>query len=241
MFETIELHETTSHHEILLNRPNKLNALSSQMVQDLHAALSKLKDAEPKIVVLRGAGKSFCSGHDLSTPVNFTTEEEAITELSKMQEITKMIVEYPAPVIAALHGYALGAGFEIALNCDLIYATESTTLGFPELKVGLSITQGSSYLLPRLVGLYKAKELIFYSKQIKATEAYDLGLINAIYPDEQLLDKVYENISELQERSIGSLAEIKKLFNQGLDNSFESSLQDEIYTLMKLLNEVGDK
>lgn len=239
LYETIELNETEKYYEILLNRPHKLNALSPQMSNDLHAALTKLCNSPAKILLIRGAGDSFCSGHDLSTAVDFATVEEAKTELRKLQEITKMIIDYPAPVIAALHGYALGAGFEIALNCDLLYAAENTTLGFPELKVGLSITQGSSFLLPRLVGLFKAKELIFYSKQIKAEEAYELGLINAIYEDEQFLDQVYENIEKLQGMSLAFLAEIKKLLNKGMENSLDGSLQEEVNTLLNLLSEVG--
>src|SRR5690606_9536948 len=95
------------------------------MIDDLHAALKQLQDSTPKILLIRGEGGSFCSGHDLSTPVNFASVAEAEAELSKLQDITRLIVTYQAPVIAALHGYALGAGCEIALNCDLLYAAEN--------------------------------------------------------------------------------------------------------------------
>lgn len=238
VYETIKINETSSYYELLLNRPEKLNALSPQMIHELHVALKKLTEISPKIVLLRGEGRSFSTGHDLSTPVNFTSIEEAEAELNKLQEITKMIVTYPAPVIAAIHGYALGAGCEIALNCDLLYASENTKIGFPELNVGLSITQGTSYFLPRLVGLFKAKELVFYSKQIDANEAFELGLINEIYKEDEFVLKVYEKVEELSEKSIDSLIEMKKLFNHGIDSSLDQSLKKEIYTLIKLLNKV---
>lgn len=238
MYKTIIVKEKDSHYEIILNRPEKLNALSPEMIDDLHAALKQLQDSTPKILLIRGEGGSFCSGHDLSTPVNFASVAEAEAELSKLQDITRLIVTYQAPVIAALHGYALGAGCEIALNCDLLYAAENAIIGFPELNVGLSITQGTSFLLPRSVGLYKAKEWIFYSRQIEAKEAYALGLINEIYKEDEFLDKVYENIEELKKKPIQSLGEIKKLFNKGMAHTLNDSLKEEIHSLIKLLNEV---
>src|SRR5690625_3397346 len=199
MQDTIIIDESTTFYEITLNRPEKLNALSKQMVFNLHEALSQLKDKPPKALLLKGAGTSFCSGQDLNATVDFSDLQKAEEFLWTMQEITTMIIEFPAPVISAIQGYALGAGFEIALNSDLIYAADDAVLGFPELKVGLSITQGSSYFLPKKVGLLKAKELLFFSENITAQEAKELGLINSIFKQEELFEKVEEKINILNE------------------------------------------
>lgn len=236
MYETIKLKESASHYTIILNRPEKLNALSNQMIEELHATLSNLKQQTPKVLLIKGEGTSFCTGHDISSNVSFTNEADAMMQLSKMQEITTMITNYPAPVIAALHGYALGAGFEIALNCDLLYASDQAIFGFPELEVGLSITQGTSYFLPRSIGLTKSKEFIFFSENITAEQAKELHLINDIFDEQLFFESVNKKASKLSEKSIEALQQIKRLLNEGINASLDESLKSEVMTIAKLLS-----
>lgn len=236
MYETIKLKESLTNYTIIFNRPEKLNALSEQMIEELHATLLHLKDKTPMVLLLKGEGTSFCTGHDVSSSISFANEEDAMNKLGKLQEITSMITNYPAPVVAALHGYALGAGFEIALNCDLLYASDQAIFGFPELEVGLSITQGTSYFLPRAVGLTKSKEFIFFSEKITAQKAKELSLINEIFNDDHLFESVNKKIEILSKKSLFALNEAKQLLNSGMNASLDHSLKHEITTLSKLLS-----
>src|SRR5690625_3537282 len=189
------------------------------MVTEMHTALMELKDKPPKILLLTGAGTSFCSGHDLSTPPSFSDAISIQTFLQKMQEITTTLVRFPAPVITAIQGYALGAGLEIAMNSDLIYAANDAVLRFPELEVGLSITQGSSYFLPRKVSLQKAKELLYFGEEINAKEAKELGFINEFFPTDTLLKEVHQFIEKLNEKPVHALSSVKNLLNRGAETT----------------------
>lgn len=237
MYETIELNNKENYNEIVLNRPHKLNALSERMVYDLHDALLNLTKSSPKILLIRGHGDSFCSGHDLSEPVDLTDEQKMLNYLKKMQEITKLIVQYEAPVISALQGYALGAGFEIALNSDLIYAASNTKIGFPELKIGLSITQGSSYFLPKKLGLQKAKELLYFGHNIGSQEAKEIGLFNEVFEENEMMEKVLEKINILSERSLKSINIVNGLLHEGYSGTLEKSLDNEMNALIQLYSE----
>lgn len=232
LYETILVEKQVWGNVLILNRPEKLNALSPTLVEELHDVLQQLVEEKPNLLLIKGAGSSFCSGHDLSTPL----PEKKDAGIIKLQKITECIVNFPAPVIAEVSGYALGAGCELALNCDLIYASEKAVFGFPELKVGLSITQGSSFFLPRAVGLPKAKELLFFSQNISSQEALKLRLINDIYPEDKLASIVHEKLVTLSKNSPSTLKAIKDLFNKGVQSSFEESLEFEVEELVKLLN-----
>src|SRR5699024_10562807 len=207
MYKMVKLEESASHYTIILHRPDKLNALTPQLIKELHQTLSHLMISPWKLILLKGSGTSFSTGHDVSTNISFDSLDDAQNQLKTLQEITKMITNYPVPVISAIHGYALGAGFEIALNCDLIYAANDATFGFPELEVGLSITQGTSYFLPRIIGLPKAKELIFFSKNFTANTAQEMGLINKTFTNESLFSEVINIIETLNNKSIHALKE----------------------------------
>jgi len=223
------------HNELVLNRPEKLNAFSPELVIKFHQALVQLQAAEPKLLIIKGAGNNFSSGHDVDTVISKDNFEQFENQLKILQEITEMIVSYEAPVIAQVEGYALGAGCEIALNCDLVYASEDAVLGFPELDVGLSITQGSSYLLQKLVGPQKAKELIYFRKNIRATEAWELGLINEVIKKENITSSIEKKIEKLAKVKINSMSSVKKLFNYSAEHSLAESMKKESETLISLL------
>lgn len=235
MNQTILIEKHPWGSSLILNRPEKLNALSPELVQELYDSLQRLQEELPPLLVIKGAGTSFCSGHDLSFPTPSPDDLEQLEGVEKLQKITECIVNFPSPVIAQVSGYALGAGCEIALNCDLIYASDNAVFGFPELKVGLSITQGSSYFLPRAVGLPKAKELLFFSQTISAEKALELRLINEVFPENELVSQVEEKLLFLSKNSAAALKAIKKLFNAGNESTINESLKLEVEELVKLL------
>ena len=166
---------------IKFNRPEVLNALNPEAVDNLVELLGDAAgDTEVKAVVISGTGRSFCAGWDLKVAQEefsdvqsgkMTALEIAETSTEGLQEVARLIRYCDKPVIAACHGYAVGAGCEIAIDCDLIVAAEGTRFGFPELSAGLSITGGVTKLLPMIVGLNKARELAFTGEFIDAEEA----------------------------------------------------------------------
>ena len=156
--------------EIRLSRPERLNAVDVGLTRGLVAALVHAGEAGARAVVLSGTGRAFCAGHDLKEEPAVESVLQTRARLEEIQEVTRLVRRLPAPVIAAVHGYALGAGAEFALCCDVVVAGEDAVFGFPEVSVGLSVTGGISRLLPALVGWARAKELL---------TSTDLG-INAI-------------------------------------------------------------
>ncbi|WAL66360.1 enoyl-CoA hydratase/isomerase family protein [Amycolatopsis cynarae] len=165
---------------IWLNRPERLNAVAEVLVDDLLTALDTVARSGAGAVVLAGRGRAFCAGHDLKQP---EPEGDSRARLERLQDVTRRLRALPQPVIAAVHGYAIGAGAEFALGCDLILAAEDAVFSFPETGLGLSVTGAASRLLPQLVGPLKAKELLLLGERIDAETALRLGLVNAVVPD----------------------------------------------------------
>ncbi|HJQ46657.1 MAG TPA: enoyl-CoA hydratase/isomerase family protein [Amycolatopsis sp.] len=163
---------------IWLNRPDRLNAVAPALVDDLLRALDDVAGA--RAVVLAGRGRAFCAGHDLKEPA---PQGDSRARLERLQDVTRRLRALPAPVIGAVHGYAIGAGAEFALGCDLVLAAEDAVFAFPETGLGLSVTGAASRLLPLLVGPLKAKELVLLGERVTAARALDLGLVNAVVPD----------------------------------------------------------
>ena len=172
---------------ITINREKALNALNSQVLDELNATLDAVDLATVRCLVITGAGsKSFVAGADIGEMSSLTKAEgEAFGK--KGNDVFRKIETFPIPVIAAVNGFALGGGNELAMSCDIILASEKAKFGQPE--VGLGITPGFSgtQRLPRRVGIAKAKELIFSGKVIGAAEAEKIGLVNAVYAPEELI------------------------------------------------------
>src|SRR3954468_4205595 len=161
---------------ISLNRPDRLNAVNDQLVEGLLDALSVVEAGECGAAMLTGRGRAFCAGHDLKEPRG--DDDGLLRRLERLQEVTRRIRGLSIPVIAAVHGHAVGAGAEFALGCDLVVAAEGTRFRFPEVGLGLSVTGGVTKLLPLFVGPVKAKELLLLGDAIDADEAMRLGLVN---------------------------------------------------------------
>lgn len=227
-FQMIEYNVRNGVAYIHFNRPDRLNAITYTMIEELIEALEQAELDQVKAVILSGKGSSFCSGHDLQSDLEPITDQTQRYQLKRLQFVTKLIWSLPFPVIAKVHGYALGAGCEIALGCDLIIAAHDATFGFPEVGVGLSVTGGISSLLPKQIGLPKAKEILFFSKQFTGEEAERLGIINLAVQLEVLDQAVEKWVSALSKQPPGALNKAKEALNYGFQYDMENSFRFEI-------------
>jgi enoyl-CoA hydratase/carnithine racemase len=213
---------------ITLNRPHRLNAVVPQLVEELCAALSRARKDQVGACVLTGTGRAFCSGHDLKQPAEAISEDEDRRRLQRMQDVTRLIRQAPFPVIAAVHGYALGAGCEFALCCDLVVAASDAVFGFPEVGVGLGVTGGISYLLPLAVGPAKAKELVLLGEHLGAAEAHRLNLVNRLVAPGEDIDCALELARKLAGQSRRALSRAKLALDVGPAIGIEAAFEVEI-------------
>jgi 2-(1,2-epoxy-1,2-dihydrophenyl)acetyl-CoA isomerase len=213
---------------IYLNRPYRLNAVVPQLTAALTAALDRAGDDGARVVVLAGRGRAFCSGHDLKEPIE--TESVLMTRrrVDRIQDVTRAIRRFPGPVIAAVHGYALGAGCEFALGCDLVVASEEAQFGFPEVSVGLSVTGGISRLLPLLVGPLRAKELLLLGERFSAADALSMGLANRVTAAGEHESTASELAARLRDQPALALALAKQALDRGADIALEEAMAAEV-------------
>ena len=214
---------------ITLNRPKMLNALSMVMREELFTALSEsADDPAVKVIVLTGAGASFCSGGDISSMGQFKPNQGR-KRLQSVQRITRAIWTMEKPVIAAVNGYCTGAGMNIALACDLVVAGQSAKFCQSFTKIGLVPDLGGFYLLPRRVGIQRAKELVLLAPMIDVNTAYEYGIVNKIVPEESLLEETYKWADKLAQGPGLAYALAKTVMNRNLDSDFEHALSDEAF------------
>lgn len=211
---------------IALNRPHRLNAVNDQLVDGLLDALAAVESSGCGAALLTGRGRAFCAGHDLKEPRG---DDDGLRDrLEHLQDITRRIRALPIPVIAAVHGHAVGAGAEFALGCDLVVAAEGSRFRFPEVGLGLSVTNGLTKLLPLFVGPVKAKELLLLGEAIDAQEALRLGLVNRVVPPDDLMDAAMEWARRLAAQPRVSTALAKAALDTGIDAMFEATLGLEV-------------
>jgi enoyl-CoA hydratase/carnithine racemase len=173
---------------VTLNRPQRLNAINPALLEDLIAAL-QAADRDPAIraVVLTGAGRAFCAGDDLKEfGAQSTDEASTRAYIERIQDVTRAMLLGDTPVIGAIRGWAVGGGLEWVINCDFAIAAEGTRFFFPEISLGVFVTGGVTALLPRLVGLQRARELIMLGERFDAAQARDWGLIWKTVPDAEV-------------------------------------------------------
>jgi enoyl-CoA hydratase len=218
---------------IKFNRPRSLNALTKEMVESVIELLNKAEnDVRVGAVILTGEGSSFCAGEDLKEDMLESTSLEFKEKILTYQALTRTIRDMKKIVIAEVNGYALGGGSEIAISCDLVFASQTAKFGFPEVKVGQLITNAGFHKLPRLVGEKKAKELALVGDTISATEAERIGLINRALPAEGLHAAVLQTAQKIIANAPLSVASTKSLIAIGIDSDFETvmSLETESIT-----------
>ena len=211
---------------IRLNRPDRLNAASPELVRDFKLAIERAISERAVVAIIMGEGRAFCAGHDLKAGALAPDSVEAMEHLHRLQDITRILRSAAIVSIAAVHGYALGAGLEFALSCDFIVADEATRFGFPEVSVGLSVTGGISYLLPQAIGLPMAKELILLGEPFGAERALALGLVNRVTGPGELLPVARDIADRLLQKPQHALALAKE--------SFESAVRAHVETAMAL-------
>ncbi len=213
---------------IKLNRPRVLNAMNKQLWLDLEDALADaLEDDTIKAVIFTGEGRAFSTGADLkdSKGRSLSAYRDYLTHL---QEVSRRIIRFPKPTIAAVNGYALGSGYELSLACDIRIAAQSAKFGSPEARVSSSVTGGAMRLLQDLVGPGKAKELLFTCDTIDGKEAERIGLVNKVVPDDSLMDEAMTQARKITENSAFSIHLIKKGLNMAREVSLEALMDYEV-------------
>jgi enoyl-CoA hydratase/carnithine racemase len=203
---------------LTLNRPERLNAISGDLLSAFAAALEEaLADQQTAVLVLTGAGRAFCSGDDLKEFDRQSASDAAIrAHIAAIQDITRAMLGSDKPIVGAVHGYAVGGGFEWLLNCDLVVAADDLVAFFPEMDWGQFVTGGVTHLLPLAVGYQRAMELLLLGERQSAERLAQLGLVNLIVPRGELEAKAMEIAAKVAEKSRFSVGRLKKLINHDL-------------------------
>ncbi len=220
---------------VTVDRPEALNALDRETLGQLRDALASLAgDDAMRVVVLTGAGeKAFVAGADIKYMLSLDVEgARAWGKLG--HEVGQLLETMPKPTIAAINGFALGGGCEIALACDIRYASVRAKLGQPEVSIGIIPGWGGTQRLARVAGIGFAKELVFTGRIVGAEEAHERGLVNAVFPAEELMGKTLELARSLAARSSLVLARAKELTNRSLQGDLSDSLAGEVAAFAEL-------
>jgi 2-(1,2-epoxy-1,2-dihydrophenyl)acetyl-CoA isomerase len=218
---------------LTLNRPEKLNAYTTEMGEEAVDAFRRARaDAAVRAVILTGAGRGFCAGVDLEHLKAHQAGDSAgkgpkLGEEDFLTTLPLELLEYPKPVIAAINGAAIGVGVTMALPCDVRLAAASAKLAVPFAKLGLLPGLGSTHLLPRLVGRAKALELVLSARVIPAAEAAEIGLVNRVVPDDQLLPEALALAAQMAQCAPEVLAAAKAALLYGEDASMADAMKNE--------------
>lgn len=212
---------------VTLNRPERLNAFSPPFVDELCQAFETAIRDDASALVLGGAGRAFCAGHDLKYVEPDDGYAAVRRDIERLQDVTRLIRRAPFPVIAAVHGYALGAGCELALCCDYVVAADDAVFGFPEVSVGLSITGGISHILPLVVGLMKAKQLVLLGERFGAQEALSMGLISKVVPPEDLYEDAEATAQTMASLPHKALGLAKIALDRGAQSDLSAAMELE--------------
>jgi 2-(1,2-epoxy-1,2-dihydrophenyl)acetyl-CoA isomerase len=216
---------------ITLNRPEKLNALTNRMIDDALKGLEKASfDPEVRVVVFRGNGRAFCTGDDLSGMGDYPRPipPGSTPHTEYQHRLVRTVHFLRRPVIASVHGFCLGMGHDLAMACDLRIAAEGAQFGEPRIRRGMHIATGGTYLLPRLVGLPKALEMLLFGEFVDAQEAQRIGLVHRVVPADRLADATLELARRLAAGPTKAYAVLKaqvyREFDMDLDDAFHDML-----------------
>lgn len=231
---------------IRFNRPELLNAFNPEEARALVSTLQQAADDDAvKAIIISSVGEAFCAGDDLKVALEeypliksgkihpILDIVEDITE--SLQEIPRIIRKARKVVIAAVRGYAVGGGFEIAIDCDMIVAAESAKFGFPEANAGMTITGGASKLLPLIVGLNKAREMVLTGEFIDAAEGHRIGLVNKLVADGEEEAEAERLARVIMTRAPLAVANHKRMLQNAAEAGFEATLEMEKQTITNLI------
>ena len=224
-------YEKKGHIALLtMNRPDALNALNLDVLQDLDNAVTTAeKDEDIYVLIITGAGRSFVAGADIAQMKDLSAvQAQAFGEFGN--SVFAKIDGLLKPVIAAVNGFALGGGCELAMACDIIIAGEKAKFGQPEVSLGITPGFGGTQRLPRIVGAAKAKELILTAKTIGAAEALSIGLVSSVVPQDELMDKAFELANMICANAQIAVRQSKAAINNGLQTDMATGIAFETQT-----------
>ena len=220
---------------IRLNRPQALNALNQAMWSELREAMQRLsQEPSVRVAILTGTGRAFCVGADLKehTWRNATQAENRTRIEANQQQLARTMIAAPVPIIAAINGFAVGGGVEIALAADIRVAGDNAEMWFPETSIGRFVTGGASVLLPRLVGLGQAKRLIYTGEHVGAKRALEIGLVEEVVAPDVLMSRCRAMASQIAENSTISVTLSKRVLDRGALADLDTALTMETESLI---------
>lgn len=224
---------------LTLNRPRVLNAMNDDLLRDLAAALRRAgADEEARVLVLRGAGRAFCAGADLEeTPRRRAPEEQRTARAKVEADVARLFRRLEKPILAQVHGAAIGGGCVLALLCDLRIAAEGARFELPEVRVGATASLGGVYTLTRVVGLGRAFELLYLAEPLDAAGALAMGLVNRVVAASDLEAAVETLATKIAGHFALELALTREAIHRGLDVDFDAAVEAE--TTAALLSQLG--
>ncbi|WP_417785591.1 enoyl-CoA hydratase/isomerase family protein [Tenacibaculum sp.] len=230
-FENILVEQTNALATITINRPKKLNALNKATIEELHNAFKALEeDASIKVIIITGSGeKAFVAGADISEFAHFSVEEGAMLARKGQEILFDFVENLSTPVIAAVNGFALGGGLELAMACHFRIASDNAKMGLPEVSLGVIPGYGGTQRLPQLIGKGKAMELVMTAGMITADEAKEYGLVNHVTSQEELLPLAEKIASKIMRNSSVAISAAIKAVNDNFKdgvNGFESEITE---------------
>ncbi len=214
---------------VMLNRPHRLNAIVPELLEDLIAAL-RAADADPAVrcIVLTGAGRAFCSGDDLKEFGSQAADAAATRAyIERIQDVTRAMVLGDTPVVGAIRGWAVGGGLEWLINCDFAVAAEGTRCCFPEVSWGVFVTGGVTELLPRLVGLQRARELIMLGERFDAAQAQAWGLVYKVVPDAALMPEALALARKIAALPAGPVRDLRRILARRTGGGLDAAMAAE--------------
>lgn len=212
---------------ITMNRPKALNALNTNVLKELDKVLDEVNIDRIRALIITGAGdKSFVAGADISEMHKLTKAEGEVFGKTG-NDVFRKLETFPIPVIAAVNGYALGGGCELAMSCDIRICSENAVFGQPETGLGITPGFGGTQRLARLINVGKAKEMIYTARNIKAEEAYLIGLVSAVYPQEELMEQALKMAFHIAKNAPIAVRAAKKAINEGLQSDMDRAIKIE--------------
>lgn len=239
--ENILLEVNESIARVTFNRPQSLNALNKKTLKELDEILTQIeKNEDIRYIVFTGTGKAFIAGADISEMKDFT-QEQAFEYTKLGSKIFLRIERLPKITIALVNGYCLGGGLELAMACDIRIASINANFGQPEVSLGITPGFSGTVRLPRLVGITKAKELLFTGKMISANDALVIGLVNSVVSANELIDTGDKFIDSLKKNSFYALNNVKQMFRDGIDAPLEDAIELENIYFSRCFSHVDQK
>lgn len=226
-FVTLSIDRRIAH--VRLNRPERLNAISGSLLDDLHVVLREAQASpDADVIILSGEGRAFCAGDDLKE-FGSQTQTPAATRhhIERIQQITRDLMFGSKPVVGAIHGYAVGGGFEWLLNCDMVVASEELICFFPEMDWGQFVTGGVTFLLPQAVGHQRAMELWLLGERQTAAALHQLGLVNRVVRRDELMATALSLALQIAGKSSFSVQRLKRLVTTQLHPQLAAALEIE--------------